>query len=460
MADILLVIFVVCVVLVATRIFFMLNRAKSEKLYASKIIGILHPYSNGGGGGERVLWWLIRTIQSMDNDVQIVLYSKDDNVDYQKKAKTTFNIDLLRPVKVVKLNTLWIAEYPDKKKLPFTLLVQSLATIIMGLEAIIKLTPQVFIDTYGAAFTMPAAKILAGCKTCCYVHYPTISTDMLDSVSNRRKTMNNDERIINSTYKTSIKIIYYRFFALLYAFVGYFVDVVMVNSTWTHGHISYIWRGNSSIHTVYPPCPVKEFSDLPINQERKNHILSIGQFRPEKDHTLQLESFQKLLSKYSSDTIPHDLRLVLLGGVRDEFDEERVHRIKEKAKELGVYDRVDFLTNASFATLKKVSGESLIGLHCMWNEHFGICVVEYMASGLIPLAHKSGGPLLDIVDQDKNGFLADNSQEYADRMYNILQMNKGDQIKLQMQARIKSQKFSDENFEDQSKCVLKLLLKF
>jgi hypothetical protein len=37
---------------------------------------------------------------------------------------------------------------------------------------------QVFVDTTGWAFTFPLAK-LAGCKVACYVHYPTVSTDML-----------------------------------------------------------------------------------------------------------------------------------------------------------------------------------------------------------------------------------------------------------------------------------------
>lgn len=58
---------------------------------------------------------------------------------------------------------------------------------------------------------------------------------------------------------------------------------------------------------------------------------------------------------------------------------------------------MEFIINASFTDLKKYLSTALIGLHTMWNEHFGISVVEYMAAGLVTVAHKSGGPLLDIV---------------------------------------------------------------
>jgi alpha-1,2-mannosyltransferase len=33
----------------------------------------------------------------------------------------------------------------------------------------------------------------------------------------------------------------------------------------------------------------------------------------------------------------------------------------------------------------------------MWNEHFGIGVVEYQAAGLISVVNNSGGPKIDIV---------------------------------------------------------------
>ena len=39
-------------------------------------------------------------------------------------------------------------------------------------------------------------------------------------------------------------------------------DVVMVNSSWTRGHVADIWK-STDIHTVYPPCDVTEFGCCP-----------------------------------------------------------------------------------------------------------------------------------------------------------------------------------------------------
>ena len=57
----------------------------------------------------------------------------------------------------------------------------------------------------------------------------------------------------------------------------------------------------------------------------------------------------------------------------------------------------------------------------MWNEHFGIGVVEMMAAGVVPVAHASGGPALDIVGTDgASGLLAATAEEYADALASLL----------------------------------------
>jgi alpha-1,2-mannosyltransferase len=57
-------------------------------------------------------------------------------------------------------------------------------------------------------------------------------------------------------------------------------------------------------------------------------------------------------------------------------------------------------------------------------KHLGI--VECMASGLIMIAHKSGGPMMDIIIHSKGsqpiGFLASDEIEYADILRHIIRM--------------------------------------
>ena len=55
----------------------------------------------------------------------------------------------------------------------FTLLAQSVGSMVVGVEALFRLTPDVFVETVGFAFIAPIAKVL-GCCVISYVHYPTI----------------------------------------------------------------------------------------------------------------------------------------------------------------------------------------------------------------------------------------------------------------------------------------------
>jgi alpha-1,2-mannosyltransferase len=66
------------------------------------------------------------------------------------------------------------------------------------------------------------------------------------------------------------------------------------------------------------------------------------------------------------------LRLVLIGGCRNQEDEDRVLMLRGLCQELGVADRVEFKLNVPFEELKRELGEATVGLHTMWNEHFGI----------------------------------------------------------------------------------------
>lgn len=84
--------------------------------------------------------------------------------------------------------------------------------------------------------------------------------------------------------------------------------------------------------------------------------------------------------------------MVFIGSCRDRGDEVRVKDIQDLSKHFALDENVEFKLNIPYSELVSELQEASIGLHAMWNEHFGISVVECMAAGLIMIAHDSGGP--------------------------------------------------------------------
>lgn len=175
---------------------------------------------------------------------------------------------------------------------------------------------------------------------------------------------------------------YYRLFARLYGLVGRCVDYAFVNSSWTLGHIVQLWPLPDRTQIVYPPCGIETLAGLSLKRkgERQERvILSVGQFRPEKNHSLQLAVFARLLEQRKEAKarsqgkgkalVDLPLRLVLLGGSRNAEDEERVRRLKEESQRLGISDHVDIVVNAPFSDLLLWMQRADIGLHTMTNEH-------------------------------------------------------------------------------------------
>lgn len=308
-------------------------------------------------------------------NVKCLVYTGDcdaSNAEILQKARQRFNITLPRPVEFVFLRS---RNWVEAKKYPiFTLLGQSFGSAILGFEALLAYVPDVYVDSMGYAFTLPLFKYLGGCNVGCYLHYPTISTDMLQRVSDRESNFNNASVVSRSVILTSIKLLYYKMFAYMYGVAGSRSDFVMVNSTWTYNHIKTLWGVGDKAVIVYPPCDVSEFIKIGLNNKRDkdiHKILSIAQFRPEKNHQLQLDGFSKFLEVYDLKD-RNKFRLILVGGCRDINDSRRVDALKQSAKDLKIADYVDFKLNVPFEDLKSMMAEATIGLHTMRDEHFGI----------------------------------------------------------------------------------------
>lgn len=96
-------------------------------------------------------------------------------------------------------------------------------------------------------------------------------------------------------------------------------------------------------------------------------------------------------------------------------------------------DSVEFKINVSFDELKQWYRNARFGIHTMWCEHFGIGIVELMASGVIVVAHNTGGPRMDIVtpiDGQETGFLASTEEEYAEKMSQMLSLSDSEALKV------------------------------
>ncbi|KAF9280632.1 asparagine-linked glycosylation protein [Mortierella alpina] len=431
------------------------------------IAGFFHPYCNAGGGGERVLWTAIRDIQQHYPHVISVVYTGDTDVNKQEildRVRSRFNIELDPSLVGIEFlqKRLWVE---DAKWPRFTLLGQSIGSMVLGWEALKRVVPDIWIDSMGYAFTYPAARIFGGCQVAAYVHYPIISSDMIGRVASRESGHNNASEVASSSFYTGLKLIYYRCFAVLYAVVGAFAHIVMTNSSWTKAHIDSLWKIKSTV--VYPPCDTEAFKDFPL-QGRERIVVSVAQFRPEKGHGLQLDAMAQLLQNHpeyrqEKGTVknPRSVQLVMVGSARNESDERRIQQLKDKAEQLGISDNVTFVVNAPFSELQAWLARSMIGIHAMLDEHFGIGVVEYMAAGLIPIAHDSAGPKMDIVTPYNNqptGYLATTPQEFAEAIEKVLS---ADNTIVDMQRRARDsvqERFSEKVFCDQlRKCLHEVL---
>ena len=289
------------------------------------------------------------------------------------RAHQRFNITLQRPVTFVFLNRRrWVEAYMYPH---LTLLGQSLGSVFLGWEALWKCVPDIYIDSMGYAFTLPLFRYLGDCTVGCYVHYPTVSTDMLQKVSSRQEGHNNPSFITKSWFLSTVKAQYYKLFAVLYGWAGRRSHVAIVNSSWTLGHIQQLWQMSDRTHIVYPPCDIVEFMKIPLDVKRSNNILSISQFRPEKDHPLQIKAFHEFITGVPKDQ-KASYKLLLVGSCRNQGDKDRVEALQKLCSSLDVTDNVEFRLNVSFGDLKSLMASSLVGLHTMWNEHFGIGKVK------------------------------------------------------------------------------------
>lgn len=214
-------------------------------------------------------------------------------------------------------------------------------------------------------------------------------------------------------------------------------DLAIYNSKFTKEIIEKNLKVPGKI--IYPPVAVEKFKPL----DKKKQIISVGRFfgyLKDKQHALLIETFKKLDVK--------DWSLHLVGAV-GEGDEEYLKELED----LGKGSQVFLYPNLPFDKLVDLYGESQIYWHAMGYEqdnpekmeHFGITVVEAMASGCVPMTIKKGGPL-EIVEENKSGLFWETPDQLVKLTLELIE-NTDKMKEVRENAINRSKDFSKESFE-------------
>ena len=205
------------------------------------------------------------------------------------------------------------------------------------------------------------------------------------------------------------------------------VGLLLSVSDFTRGFVAKKWERESK--TVYPPCPVEDFSEFSNMKSRENLVVTIGRIVPEKRFHLFVELAR---------TVPKT-RFVAIGSLSDETS-AYYDQLKKSAPE-----NVSFVLSP-LRKVRGILGRAMAYVHCAENEHFGITIVEAMAAGCVPIVHDSGGPR-EIVTSDV-GFRWSNLSVAA-RQIVMLAENDSLRRELSAAASVRARQFRPQVFESE-----------
>ena len=201
------------------------------------VVAFLHPYAAQGGGGERVLWVAIAALRRARPDVRIVVYSGDglSAAELASHARERFGVAVPADLAVQPVAS---RRLTHAKTWPVaTMAGQALGAVVLAAESVMRLPPDVLVDTTGLAYCFPLVRAAGVRHLACYVHYPIVQSDMLGAVASRQAAHNNAAFFARSAARSALKLAYYRLLLCCYAHAGSHAP-----SWWHHSSPPWISR--------------------------------------------------------------------------------------------------------------------------------------------------------------------------------------------------------------------------
>lgn len=173
----------------------------------------------------------------------------------------------------------------------------------------------------------------------------------------------------------------------------------------------------------------KSFFENVIEKSERN-IIFVGRLTKVKGVDILLNAFRKVCNKNSN------VNLTIVG------DGEERKNLEKKAIDLGISDKISF-TGRQTNVKDWLDKNAIFVYPSIWEEGFGISVVEAMARGCVPITFKKGG-LPEIIKNNENGYLIDSVDEdkLADKILEALSLPDVQFNELRKNAIEKTKKFT------------------
>src|SRR5918994_789446 len=159
--------------------------------------------------------------------------------------------------------------------------------------------------------------------------------------------------------------------------------LVLTNSEYTRKAILNAFSVDAKI--LYPPVDVDIFRGAALDSnQREDIIIVISGIAPDK----QIENAIEVARIMRSRGIGK--RMIIAGNLHL-YDHQYYQELKKMIADYDLLDYITLQTNISFSKLIHLMQLAKVYFHPRIDEHFGVSIVEAMASGLVPVVSDIGG---------------------------------------------------------------------
>ena len=159
-------------------------------------------------------------------------------------------------------------------------------------------------------------------------------------------------------------------------------NLILTNSRFSREAIIQAFD-NVQPYVLYPPVDIERFSPAysqSINS-REAKVLVVSRFSPEKliENAIQI-----------AHLLEGKIKFQIIGSLAP-ANRPYFRRLQQMIENYGLSQTITLTPNASNEELIDSMSKSMIYLHTMFGEHFGVSIIEAMAAGLLPIVPAYGG---------------------------------------------------------------------